>query len=52
MAVGFMVSSVIDSRWICLGIGIGQFVGAVIVWIFYSRAVSKIEKLNEEIEDL
>ena len=52
MAIGFMVSSVIDSRWICFGIGIGQVVGAVIVWIFYSRAVSKIEKLNDDMEDL
>ena len=52
MAVGFMVSSVIDSRWISFGIGAGQVVGAVIVWIFYSKAVGKIEKLNDEIEDL
>lgn len=52
MAIGFLVSSVIDSRWICFGIGMGQVVGAVVVWILYSRAVSKIEKLNDEIEDL
>jgi len=52
MAIGFMVSSVIDSRWISFGIGIGQVVGACIIWILYSRAVSKIEKLNDEIGDL
>ena len=52
MAIGFLTSSVIDSRWISFGIGMGQAVGAVIVWIFYSRAVSKIEKLNEDMEDL
>ena len=52
MAIGFMVSSVIDSRWISFGIGMGQAVGAAIVWIFYSRAVGKIEKLNEDMEDL
>jgi transcriptional regulator with XRE-family HTH domain len=52
MAIGFMLAAVIDSRWISFGIGIGQLVGAVVVWIFYSRAVSKIEKLNEDMEDL
>lgn len=52
MAIGFMLSFFIDSRWICFGIGMGQLVGAVIIWIFYSRAVSKIEKLNEDMEDL
>lgn len=52
MAIGFLTSSVIDSRWISFGIGMGQAVGAVIVWIFYSRAVRKIEKLNEDMEDL
>lgn len=52
MAIGFMLASVIDSRWISFGIGIGQVVGAVVVWGFYSKAVSKIEKLSEEIEEL
>lgn len=52
MAIGFMVSSVIDSRWISFGIGIGQVVGACIIGILYSRAVSKIEKLNDDMEDL
>ena len=52
MATGFLVSSVIDSRWICFGIGIGQVMGACIIWILYSRAVSKIEKLNDDMEDL
>ncbi len=52
MAIGFMLASVIDSRWICFGIGMGQVIGAVVVWIFYSRAVNKIEKLNEDMEDL
>lgn len=52
MAIGFMLAAVIDCRSISLGIGIGQFVGAAIVWGFYGRAVNKIEKLNDEIEDL
>ena len=52
MATGFMLAAVIDSRWISLGIGIGQVVGACIVWILYSRAVNKIEKLNDDMEDL
>lgn len=50
MAIGFMLASVIDSRWICFGIGMGQVVGACIVWILYSRAVNKIEKLNDAID--
>ena len=50
MAIGFMVSSVIDSRWISFGIGIGQVVGACIIGILYSRAVSKIEALNDTID--
>ena len=52
MAIGFMLAAVIDSRWVSFGIGIGQLVGAVVVWFLYSRAVSKIEKLNEDMEDL
>ena len=50
MAIGFMVSSVIDSRWISFGIGIGQVVGACIIWILYSRAVNKIETINDAID--
>lgn len=52
MAIGFMLASVIDSRWICFGIGTGQIVGACIIWILYGRAVNKIEKLNDDMEDL
>lgn len=52
MAFTLMLAFFIDSRWICFGIGIGQMVGAVVVWIFYGRAVTKIEKLNEDMEDL
>ena len=52
MAIGFMLAAVIDSRWVSFGIGMGQVAGAVVVWILYSRAVNKIEKLNDEIEDL
>lgn len=52
MAIGFMLAAVIDSRSISFGIGIGQVVGAAIIWGFYGRAVSKIEKLNEDMEDL
>ena len=52
MAIGFMLAAVIDCRPISFGIGIGQVVGAAIVWGFYGRAVNKIEKLNDEIEDL
>ena len=50
MATGFLVSSVIDSRWISFGIGIGQVIGACIVWILYSRAVNKIETINDAID--
>ena len=50
MATGFLVSSVIDSRWISFGIGIGQVVGACIIWILYSRAVNKIETINDAID--
>ena len=50
MAIGFMLAAVIDSRSISFGIGMGQIVGAGIVWIFYSRAVSKIETLNDAID--
>ena len=52
MATGFLVSSVIASRWISFGIGIGQVIGACIIWILYSRAVNKIDKLNEDMESL
>jgi len=52
MAIGFMLAAVIDCRSISLGIGIGQLVGAAIIWGFYGRAVNKIEKLNDEMEDL
>ena len=52
LAIGFMLAAVIDYRWVSFGIGIGQLVGAVVVWFLYSRAVSKIEKLNEDMEDL
>ena len=50
MAIGFLVSSVIDSQVVSFSIGIGQAVGAVIVWIFYSRAVNKIETINDAID--
>jgi len=52
MAIGFVLAAVIDCRSISLGIGIGQLVGAAIIWGFYGRAVNKIEKLNDEMEDL
>ena len=52
MAVTFMLAFLMDSRWVCFGIGTGQLVGAGIIWIFYSRAVNKIEKLNEDMEDI
>lgn len=52
MAITFMLAFLMDSRWICFGIGIGQLVGAGIIWTFYSRAVNRMEKLNEEIEEL
>ena len=50
MAFAFMLAFFMDSRWVCFGVGIGQLVGAVIIWIFYSSAVNKIEKLNEDME--
>ena len=50
MATGFLVSSVIDSRWISFGIGIGQVIGACVIWILYSRAVNKIETINDAID--
>lgn len=50
MAIGFLLASVIDSRWICFGIGMGQVIGAVGVWILYSRAVNKIEMINDAID--
>lgn len=52
MALTFMLSFLIGSKWACFGIGIGQLIGAGVVWILYSREVNKIEKLNENIEDL
>lgn len=52
MAIAFILAFLMDDRWICFGIGIGQVVGACIIWILYSRAVSKIEKLNDDMEDL
>jgi len=52
MALTFMLSFLIGSKWVCVGIGIGQLIGAGVVWILYSREVNKIEKLNDEIEDL
>ena len=51
MALAFMLAFFMDSRWICFGVGIGQLVGAVIIWIFYNSAVNKIEKLNEDMEN-
>lgn len=50
MAIGFMLAAVIDSRWVSFGIGMGQVVSAVVVWILYSRAVSKIETINDAID--
>ena len=52
MALTFILSFLIDSKWASFGIGIGQLIGAGVVWILYSREVNKIEKLNDEIEDL
>ena len=52
MALTFMLSFLIGSKWVCFGIGIGQLIGAGVVWILYSREVNKIEKLNDEIEEL
>ncbi|MBP3570196.1 MAG: helix-turn-helix transcriptional regulator [Lachnospiraceae bacterium] len=51
MALAFMLAFFMDSSWICFGVGIGQLVGAVIIWIFYNSAVNKIEKLNEDMEN-
>ncbi len=50
MAIGFLLAAVIDSRWIIFGIGIGQVVGACIIWILYNRAVNKIETINDAID--
>jgi len=52
MAFTFMLAFLMDSRWLCFGFGIGQLVGDGVIWILYSRAVNKIEKLNEDIEAL
>ena len=49
MALAYMLAVIIDYRWISFGMGMGQVVGAVIVWVFYSKAVSKIEKLNDKL---
>lgn len=51
MALAFLLAFLIDSKWACFGIGIGQFVGAGILWIWYNRAVKKIEQMNLEIEE-
>ena len=52
MAVTNMLAFLMNSRWACFGIGIGMLVCAVIIWIFYSRTVNKIEKINDDMEDL
>jgi len=52
MAIAFMIAYLMDSRMGCFGCGIGQLVGAVILWSFYNRDVKKIEKLNENIDDI
>lgn len=52
MAVTNLLAFLVDSKWVCFGVGTGLFVSAGIIWIFYSRAVSKIEKLNDDIEEL
>ncbi len=52
MALTFMLAFLMDSRWACFGIGMGQFVSAGIIWLMYSKAVKKIEKLNEEVGGL
>ena len=50
MGISMMLAFLIDSPWVIFGIGTGQVVGAVIIWIFYSRAVSKIEMINDAID--
>lgn len=50
MAVTNLMAFLVDSKWVCFGVGIGMLVGAGVIWTFYSRAVSKIEKLNEDME--
>ena len=52
MAIAFSLAFLLDSKWACFGISMGQLVSAGILWIFYSRAVKKIEQMNLEIEDL
>ena len=52
MAIAFMLAFLVDSKWACFGIGVGQMVGAGIIWLFYSKAVKKIETINETMEDL
>ena len=52
MGVSMMLAFLIGARWIIFGIGIGQVVGACIIWILYGRAARKIEKLNDDMEDL
>ena len=52
MGISMMLAFLINTRWVIFGIGIGQVVGACIIWILYSRAVSKIEKLNDDMEDV
>ena len=42
----------LDSKWACFGISMGQLVSAGILWIFYNRAVKKIEQMNLEMEEL
>ena len=52
MGISMMLAFLINTRWVIFGIGIGQVVGACIIGILYSRAVSKIEKLNDDMEDV
>lgn len=50
MAFAFALAFLIDSKWACFGISMGQFVSAGILWISYGRAVKKIETINEAID--
>lgn len=52
MSFAFALAFLMDSKWACFGISMGQLASAGILWIFYSRAVKKIEQMNLEMEDL
>ena len=50
MGISMMLAYLIDSKWVIFGIGIGQIVGGIVIWILYNRAVKKIESMNDAID--